>query len=208
MLGKLLRHWQAAPPVEERWIVLDVETSGLDAAADELIAIGAVAMRADGSIVPHDSFEVVLRQDRPSSRENIALHGVGAIPLRWASAPGAALQSLFDFAGQSPVLAFHAPFDRAFVRRAVRAVLQRDFDNPWLDLAALAPALDPVAAARSLDEWLAQHGIEHEQRHSAAADAFVTAQIAASLVHRARRQGAATFRDLQRLAKAVRWIAR
>ena len=126
-------------------------------------------------------------------------------------APGEALQSLFDFAGQSPVLAFHAPFDRAFVRRAVRAVLQRDFDNPWLDLAALAPALDPVAAARSLDALqrvAALGGIEHEQRHSAAADAFVTAQIAASLVHRARRQGAATFRDLQRLAKAVRWIAR
>ena len=62
--------------------------------------------------------------------------------------------------------------------------------------------------ARSLDEWLAQHGIDHEDRHSAAADAFVTAQIAAGLVHRARQQGASSFRDLQRLANAVRWIAR
>jgi len=30
---------------------------------------GNLFVRADGSIVPHDSFEVVLRQDRPSSRE-------------------------------------------------------------------------------------------------------------------------------------------
>jgi DNA polymerase-3 subunit epsilon len=188
--------------------VLDVETSGLDAAADALIAIGAVAMRADGSIVPHDSFEAVLRQAQPSSRANIAVHGLGAEAQRGGLDPGAALQALAEFAGESPVLAFHAPFDRAFVRRATREFLGRDFDNAWLDLAALAPALDPAVPARSLDEWLAQHGIDHEDRHSAAADAFVTAQIAAGLVHRARQQGASSFRDLQRLANAVRWIAR
>ena len=207
MLGKLLRR-RPDPPSAQRWIVLDVETSGLDVQVDNLIAVGAVAMRADGSIVPHDSFEVVLRQERPSSRDNIAVHGLGAEAQRSGVEPRAALHALADFAGDSPLLAFHAPFDRAFVRRAAREFLARDFTNDWLDLAALAPALDPASPARSLDEWLGQHQIAHEERHSAAADAFVTAQIASSLVHRARRQGAISFRDLQRLAGAVRWIAR
>ena len=207
MLGKLLRRRQAAPAADERWIVLDVETSGLDPAADELIAVGAVAMRADGSIVPHDSFEVVLRQEQPSSRANIAVHGIGAAAQRDGIAPVPALQSLVAFVAEDPILAFHAPFDRAFIRRATRAFLGQDFGNPWLDLAALAPALDPAAPARSLDEWLTRHGIDNGQRHTAAADAFATAQIAAELVRRARDQGAGTFRDLQRLAKAARWIA-
>ena len=207
MLRKLLRRRTEAPS-GQRWIVLDVETSGLDVQVDRLIAVGAVARRADGSIVPHDSLEVVLRQERPSSRDNIAVHGLGAEAQRNGVEPRVALEALADFAGDSPVLAFHAPFDRAFVRRAAREFLARDFDNAWLDLAALAPALDPTSAARSLDEWLAQHRIAHEERHSAAADAFVTAQIASSLVHHARRQGATSFRDLQRLAAAARWIAR
>ena len=207
MLGALLRR-RAASTAGQRWIVLDVETSGLDATADSLIAVGAVGMRSDGSIVPHDSFEIVLRQEQPSSRSNIVIHGLGAALQRNGIEPREALQSLADFAGHSPILAFHAPFDRAFVRRATRQFLARDFDNAWLDLAALAPALDPVSPARSLDEWLTQHGIAHDQRHSAAADAFVTAQVAAGLVHRARRQGARSFRDLQRLADSARWIAR
>jgi len=48
-----------------RWLVLDVESSGLDASADRLLALAAVAVRHDGRqvwIELADSFEVVLQQ--------------------------------------------------------------------------------------------------------------------------------------------------
>ena len=55
-------------PAAERWVVVDVETSGFDPTQDGLISIGAVAMRADGRVLPAESFEIVYRQSRTSSR--------------------------------------------------------------------------------------------------------------------------------------------
>ena len=46
----------------ERWLVLDVESSGLDASRDRLLALAAVAVRLDARhawIDLADSFEVV-----------------------------------------------------------------------------------------------------------------------------------------------------
>ena len=39
----------ARPPAQGRWVVVDVETSGLNALEDELIAIGALAV-SDGQV--------------------------------------------------------------------------------------------------------------------------------------------------------------
>ena len=64
-------------PVHQRWVVVDVETSGMDVASDELISIGAVAMHEDGHVLPGDSIEIIVRQGAASSRENILVHGVG-----------------------------------------------------------------------------------------------------------------------------------
>ena len=75
--------WKHSPGGDPgRWLVVDVETSGLDAARDRLLAIAAIAVRVDWpsgrlAIVLGDSFEVVLRQEAPSTRENILLHGIG-----------------------------------------------------------------------------------------------------------------------------------
>ena len=93
---------RAASTAGQRWIVLDVETSGLDATADSLIAVGAVCMRSGGSIVPHDSFEIVLRQEQPSSRSNIVIHGLGAALQRNGIEPREALQSLPEITRITP----------------------------------------------------------------------------------------------------------
>jgi len=43
-------------------------------------------------------------------------------------------------------------------------------------------------------------------RHSAAADAFATALLMARLLPEARRQGAPTFGDMQKLARQAKWL--
>jgi len=57
---KVFSREAAAPADVGRWVVVDTETTGLDVARDTLIAIGGVAVDAEG-VVPGDSFEVVLR---------------------------------------------------------------------------------------------------------------------------------------------------
>ena len=58
-------------PAAERWVVVDVETSGFDPTQDGLISIGAVAMRADGRVLPAESFEIVYRLSKPTTTGTI-----------------------------------------------------------------------------------------------------------------------------------------
>ena len=78
-----LAAWQALPPPrqntpfnESRYVVVDVESSGLNISRDRLIAIGAVAV-ANGRIRLDDSFEIVLQQAQVSEKDNILIHGIG-----------------------------------------------------------------------------------------------------------------------------------
>lgn len=203
-LRRLLR--APADPSTERWVVVDVETSGLDASKDELISVGGVAMYADGRIRPADSIEIVFRRSAASSKDNILVHGIGVEAQFGGVDPVQATRHFLDFVGSCPLIAFHAPFDRAFIVRAVKSFAKQRLDNPWLDLAELAPALDPDAKLEALDEWLARYGIAVSARHSAAADAFATAMLCARLLPVARRQGATDLASLQRLARQGKWL--
>jgi DNA polymerase-3 subunit epsilon len=187
----------------QRWVVLDVETGGLDAQRDPLLAIGAVAVR-DGRIDIDDSFETVVRPTAPSDRANVLIHGIGQGAQQEGVEPAVACSGFLEWAGDAPFVAFHAAFDRGFLSRAVRDALGSKLEARWLDLAALAPALNPGLQAKALDDWLVHFGLQVEQRHNASADAFVTAMLFLRLLA----QVPAVDRDvgsLQRLAQAQRW---
>lgn len=196
---------------DTRWVVADVEASGLDPQRDRLLAIAAVAVHFDAghaAIALGDSFEVVLRQDAPTAdKDNILLHGIGVGSQGAGLAPALALAAFDDFAGASPLVGFHAAFDRALVERACRAVLGRVPDRPWLDLAPLARVLRPGCPARTLDEWLDACGIRCARRHEAAADALATAELLLMLWPSLRRETGGRHAAARRLAGQARWLA-
>jgi DNA polymerase-3 subunit epsilon len=187
----------------QRWVVLDVETGGLDVERDPLLSIGAVAVR-DGRIDVDDSFEMLVRPPAPSERANVLIHGIGHGAQRDGVEPAAAYSAFLAWAGDAPLVAFHAAFDRGFLVRAVRGALGVRLEARWLDLAALAPALNPGLRAKALDEWLEHFRLSVDQRHHASADAFVTAMLFLRLLAQvpADRRG---VESLQRLARAERW---
>lgn len=192
-------------PKDLRWVAVDVETSGLDTRRASLISIGAVALH-QGVIELADSFDVILRQENVSSTANILVHEIGVTAQTSGEAPRDALTHFLNYLGSSPLIAFHAPFDAAILRRVMRSYLGLGFKPTWLDLAQLAPALFPDLQARcaSLDEWLAHFGIRNSNRHNAASDAFSTAQLFQVLLAKAQSRGLYSARDLLQLAKAHR----
>jgi DNA polymerase-3 subunit epsilon len=190
-----------------RYVVVDVETSGLDLNRDRLISIGAVAVE-NGAIMLGERFYAILQQESASSRENIEVHGIGGTAqMNGAPAPGVLLAFL-EFMGKSPLVAFHVTFDETMIRRAIRAYLGFDFRHPWLDLAYLMPALNPGRAARprSLDDWLNCFSIRNDDRHNAAADALATAQLLQVALSQAPRARAENYAALRELEKAQRWV--
>lgn len=188
-----------------RWVVVDCETSGLDVGRDRLLSIGAVALH-EGRIGIADAFSRVLRQEVPSAADNILVHGIGGDAQAAGEEPAQVLREFAAFAGEGPMVAFHAPFDRAMLERAMRARGMR-WKRRWLDVADLARVLFAARAkkCRGLDDWLQAFGIAHEARHDALGDAFATAQLMQVALEEARRHGFATVRDVLGAAAARRW---
>ncbi len=193
------------PAAHARWVVVDCETSGLDPDRDSLVSLAAVAVK-EGRISPRDSFSAMVRPERAAERDNILVHGIGEEQQASGAPPAAALPAFFAFAGDSPRVAYRAPFDQAFIARAARRAPRRD-RGVWLDLAQLLPVVFPKRGTReaTLDAWLAAFGIAHGLRHDALGDAYATAQIFQIALGEAMRQGFGTVGGVLRAARAARW---
>ena len=196
------------PLGQMRWVVVDVETGGLDAERDPLLAIGAVTVD-HGRIALGASLEVRLAQAQSTDAANILIHGISGSEQRAGQSPQAALLDWLEFARGAPRVAFHAAFDQAVLRREVRARLGLPAKAPWFDAAVLAPLLFPDAAPRCkhLDDWLAHFGITVYARHGALADASATAELWLVLLAAAQRENITTGHQLQRLLRARRWLS-
>lgn len=211
-----LATWQALPAADlrqsfsdSRYVVVDVETSGLNLAKDHLIAIGAVAVQA-GKIDLADSLEIVLQQRQASDRDNILIHGIGGTAQEEGVQPVEALLLFLEYLGKSPLIAFHVEFDETMVRRALKSKIGVDLKHPWVDLAYIAPALYPDLARRfrALDDWTDYFGIRNYARHNALADALSTAQLLLALSERIAEKAYDSYQELQDLDKAQRWVDR
>lgn len=205
---KLGEYDHRRPASSGRWVVVDVESSGLDAINDSLIAVGALAV-VDGAIDLADSFEVIIRQDAPSAVDNIEVHGIGGTEQAEGADPREALAEFLDFVGKDPLVAFHAPFDSTMLRRAIDRHLGVDFRRPWLDLADIAPLVWPKYASRlgSLDDWLEAFAIPVSFRHRAIADCLVTAQLMLMVLPGTPGIGARTAGQLLGLSGSDRWLS-
>lgn len=182
---------------QQRWVVVDVETTGLSLARDHVLSIGAVAIE-DGAVTPSRSFARTLaRTHKPGP--SVLLHGLGPGALAAGCAPEQALLEFLEFTGSSPLLAFHAAFDQHMLARAMKQSLGYRWQAPFLDVAELAPLLLPDGPRQGagLDEWIAHLRLEINERHHAVADAQVTAEAAMMLFSHARRQGLDTPQALQ-----------
>lgn len=176
---------------------------------ERLLAIGAVVV-TNGLVRFDEVFSTLLRQDHASPTENILVHGIGGTMQIEAAEPAEALVSFLEFARKSPLVAFRADFDRVFVSRAAREVLDITPANAWLDLAQLAPCFFPehAAGAQSLDDWMRIFGIENYARHEALADAVATAQLLQVVLARAAHSGATRWSALAAQARAQGWLER
>lgn len=206
-----LASWRALPEIDRtlafdvtRFVVLDVETTGLNLMTDTLISIGAVAL-VNGRIALADSFSVVLQQRESSRKENILIHGISGSAQREGIPPADALLAFLEYLGKSPLVAFHVDFDETMIKRALRQYLGVSFKHPWLDLAYVLPALYPdlMRSHRALDDWAGHFDILNDDRHNALSDALVTALLLLVAIKQARLvHGTGNYDGLRKLERS------
>jgi len=213
-LRERLSAWQRLPRADlslphrhARYVVVDVETTGLDMRRDLPIAIGAVGFR-DNAITFGDAYEVVLKQSSASADANILIHGIGGQMQLAGRDPALAMLEFVEYAGSSPLVAFRAEFDQSMLVRAAWTYLGVALKVPFIDLAFLLPALFRHAECSSLDDWLAHFGRAAPARHDPVADAYETAQLLLLALAAADAVGMASAQSLLAMQKAQRWLGK
>ena len=202
--------WPRTPLEDASFVVVDVETTGLDSVRDELLSIGLVPVGPQGidiggmrEIFLHHESEVI-------DKENLVIHGITPTESARGRAADDALREFVKYVEGKWLVAFHADFDRSVLTRATNKHLGASLANPFLDLAWLLPALFPESAhsLRTLDDWLGRFGIAAPARHRAAADALATAELLlVALAEARRRQPHRDVRALARIARAQGQLA-
>ena len=121
-----------------RFVVVDLETTGLRPGESRICEIGAVRIEA---LAAAATFETLVDPGVPLPPIVSSLTGIGDEDL--ASAPGAAdaVRSFLAFAGDAVLVAHNARFDVAFLDREVERLTGRRLAAPVLDTVGLARRL-------------------------------------------------------------------
>lgn len=199
-----LRAWRQGPSLsldtpfdQASFVLVDVESTGLDPSRDSLLAIGAVPV--DGRrVLAGEGFEKILWGEKPGPRDTILIHGITPTAVAAGDPPQQVLMDFLEYTGQRPLVAYHASFDEAMLGRALSFQLGAGLPNRWLDLAWIGPALFPELGFRRkpLDVWLDHFNLHAYVRHRALADCLVTGELMLILLHRAKKMGLRTVGDL------------
>ena len=200
--------WFASPPWEAlTFWALDLETDGLDAARDAILAVGMVPIR-QGVIRLGERFESLVRPPPgagPPRPDAVAIHGLVPGDVREAPALAGVLEEVARRLEEGPLLVHNASVDVAFLQRAFASQRRRWPKPAVVDTVKLllalearrhfiepdAPGGDPelnLSAARR------QLGLPGYPAHDALTDAVATAELFLVLRDKL---GAKTLRELR-----------
>jgi DNA polymerase III epsilon subunit family exonuclease len=178
-----------------RFVVVDLETTGLSPGVAQICEIGAVRIEA---LLHTGSFETLANPGRPLAPAVSALTGIHDRELRRAPPVAAAVRRFLAFAGDAVLVAHNARFDLAFLDREVERLTGRRLAVAVVDTVGLARRL--VGGRCSLAELAYRFGTAARPCHRALPDAEATGEILLRLIGLAQERGAETVFDLCELA--------
>lgn len=154
--------------------LLDVETTGRDAATDRIVELGIVVGRAGEITARH---EWLVHPERKIPDEARAVHGISDEDVKDAPRFREILPEITKALEGVIPAAYNAEFDKAFVEnefaragaKSRPAALSRDVD--WLDPLVWAREVHQGEKSRALGDMAARLGIAHEKAHRATDDA-------------------------------------
>ncbi len=152
------------------YVVLDVETTGLNKYSDEIIEIGAVRVENGVEVA---EFSQLIDPGRPVPERVTQLTGISGAMLRGQPRLMDVLPDFAKFCEGAILVAHNAEFDIAFFRRAFRAA-GLPFDYPVLDTLMLVRNQYPALRSHKLGNMCKQLGISLANAHRAVHDARAT----------------------------------
>ena len=160
--------------------MIDLETTGLDAAIDEIISFATVPI-VGGRARPGDGRYRLVRPRRMPEAKTIVIHGLRSEELAVAPALDEVIDELLAAITGRPIVAHVAAIEERFLRRAL-ATADLELRNPLIDTAKLAAELfarrdRPVPDSIALTALANELGLPVHRPHEADGDALTTAQV-------------------------------
>jgi DNA polymerase III epsilon subunit family exonuclease len=170
-----------------RFIVADLETTGLDPDTDQIIEIGAIRVNRDADL--HQTFTVLVNPGRKLPAKIVKLTGITDAQLEQDGCDIAlAMGQFLDFVGEDMLVFYNAPFDIAFLTNAAHRI-GRTIPNKVCCALETARAAWPGRASYKLVDLSECGGLGTDGAHRALADCQRTVTIYAAAVARSGRIG-------------------
>lgn len=188
-----------------RYVVLDVETTGLNHARDRIVSIAAFRI-IDGRILLGDAFKSLVNPGRSIPLSAIRIHGI--VPSTAAGA--ASFADVFDqflrYLGTDILVGYHVRFDLTFLNIYMKQRYGFPLQNLALDASLMCRKI--VRPQRlgaytrrfrgepSLDAVAEHFDIDLVQRHTALGDALATAMIFQRILAELEKRGSGRLRNI------------
>ena len=184
-------------PLDEIWVSLDLETTGLSAEDDDIIEIGAVKFRGNQEL---DTFQTFVNPHRELNDFVKGYTGITQAEVDGAPSFSGVAGKLGAFIGMAPVVGHNIGFDLGFLAQKGLTL-----GNPRSDTWDLAVVLFPALPDYSLGKLARSLGIVHPRPHRAVEDALVTRDVFLDLVTRLSQLDVYTLAEIRRLAERSSW---
>lgn len=184
------------------FVVVDLETTGLDPHRDEIASLGYVVIR-NNRICLSDAYHRLIRIER-SVAQSATLHGIVDADLADAASLDIVLKDFLDVLHGRVLVVHHAPLDLGFLNAACRQRWNAPLVTYVVDTLALAwtrhhqgTRREPRDGELRLHALRTQYGLPRYPAHNALSDALATAELFLAITaHRARPEEPLPLRTL------------
>ena len=164
-----------------RYVVFDIETTGLSPQYDKITEIGAVCIE-NGQVT--GTFSELVNPERSIPRKIVSLTGISPEMVKDKPTIEVILPKFFEFCQGAVLVAHNASFDTSFIFKAADDMgLDRTF--PYIDTLALARVILPELSRHRLDTLTKYFNVSLENHHRAYDDAHATGEVFLCLLQKA-----------------------
>jgi DNA polymerase III epsilon subunit family exonuclease len=170
-------------PLPLDFIVLDVETTGLDPkAGDDVIEIAAQKIHGRDVV---GEFVTLVKTDRPIPAEATKVHGITQDDInREGKDVNAVIPELVEFIGASVIVGHNVQFDLGFINEHLKRQNLPALTNQYLDTLDIAKRYLILASYR-LSNVAAYLKVPQPSAHRALVDVITTREVFYKLIERA-----------------------
>lgn len=168
---------------ETRFVVIDTETTGFHAYADDRI-VSIALLEMQGLALTKKRFTSLVNPGRGIPPESTAIHHIVDGDVSDAPLLEDIINDIVEFLGDSVLVGHHLAFDLRFLNRELKRLVDCQLQNPVIDTMLLYLGYTGQIGHYTLEEVARHSKVGIQGRHTALGDALIAANAFASMTSR------------------------